>query len=175
MVAVGLLFAGALSAEEPAAKPVASNSEALIDLLNEVGERVIAMAEDFPEHMYDYKPAPEVRSFAEQLLHIAGGNYLFLDVAHGAKPGPEDLPREKYKTKAEIVAVLKKSFADAAGHLRENGDEGLKEPITSPWSGRKMNAIFWWAYASEHVGEHYGQLVVYYRNNGMVPPASRGN
>lgn len=148
-------------------------SEALVRLWNEEGAKVIEMAEDFPEEKYDFKPAPEVRSFAEQLLHVAGANYLFMDLAQGKRPGAEELPREKYKTKADVVAALKKSFEEGAAFIRREGDAGLEKPVKFPWNPTPTNGTGLWAEAINHVGEHYGQLVVYYRVNGLVPPASR--
>ena len=80
-----VLAACAFPARAQQAAP--SSSEALVRLWNEAGGKVIEMAEDFPEDKYDFKPAPEVRSFAEQMLHVAGGNYLFMDLAQGKRPG----------------------------------------------------------------------------------------
>lgn len=170
-----LAVAVGLPAQTPAPtpKPAPGNTEALLDLWNQAGHKIVEMAEDFPDEKYDYKPTPEVRTFAEQLLHIAGANFAFLAAARGEKPGDENLPRDQYKTKAEVVAVVKKSFADIAAYLQEQGDSGLAKPFQSPWSGRMLNQYGWWTFALQHVGEHYGQLVVYYRNNRLVPPASR--
>jgi uncharacterized damage-inducible protein DinB len=135
--------------------------------------KLVTMAEDFPEKLYDYKPTPEVRSFAEQLLHVAGSNLLFVDTASGRKPGEETLSREKYPTKADVVAVLKKSVEEGARLIEAAGDDGIMKPIKHPFSGRMVSQYGFWMAQVEHAGEHYGQLVVYYRVNGMVPPASR--
>jgi len=171
---VAFLFVFAVCAFPARAQQVVPGpSEALARLWNEVGGKVIEMAEDFPEEKYDFKPTPEVRSFAEQMLHVAGGNYLFMDLAQGKRPGAEDLSREKYRTKAEIVAVLKKSVEEGAAFIRQQGDAGLAKPVKFPWSEIPTNGTGLWAEAINHVGEHYGQLVVYYRVNGLVPPASR--
>jgi uncharacterized damage-inducible protein DinB len=165
----------ALAAQTPApsAQPAPGNTEALLELWVETSQKIGEMAQDFPEDKYDYKPVPEVRTFAEQLLHIAADNYLFLKAAQGEKPGEEELPRARYQTKADVAAVVKKSFDDVAAYLRMQGDAGLAKPFKSPWSGRMRNQVAWWSFALQHAGEHYGQLVVYYRNNHMVPPASR--
>ena len=63
-------------------KPIA----VLLDNWNEIGRKLIAMAEDFPEDKYDFKPNPAQRSFAEQLLHAAGANYFFINPVKGVKP-----------------------------------------------------------------------------------------
>lgn len=162
---------GNRQAPPPPAAPGAT--EELLRSWNEVGAKLIEMAEDFPEDKYDFKPNPEVRSFAEQLLHVAGSTYFFMNIARGEQPGEEDLSREKYKTKAEVVAALKKSFAEGDAFIRQTGDAGLTKSAKYPWSDRPVSLLGLWADATEHAGEHYGQLVVYYRVNGLVPPASR--
>src|SRR5215472_1180388 len=58
-------------------KPPLTPSQALLESWNDVGRKLIAMAEDFPENKYDFKPNPAQRSFREQLLHAAGANYFF--------------------------------------------------------------------------------------------------
>src|ERR1700734_3412553 len=91
----------------------ASPSAALLKQWNEIGRKLIAMAEDFPEDKYDFKPTPAQRSFAEQLLHAASANYYFTNPLMGKKaPTEENVKRENYKTKADVVAFVKKAFAD---------------------------------------------------------------
>src|ERR1700746_2612491 len=99
--------------KDAAVKPADPELKVVVDSWNEVGRKLIAMAEDFPEDKYDFKPTPAQRSFAEQLLHMAGSNDLFTDVANGQKP-VDDESREHFKTKAAVVAYVKKSFADGA-------------------------------------------------------------
>src|SRR5579872_4614300 len=92
-------------------KPVTPSSQALLETWNDIGRKLIAMAEDFPEDKYDFKPTPAQRSFAGQLLHVAVSCYYFTNAATGQKlPAPEDPKREEYKSKADIVAFVKKSF-----------------------------------------------------------------
>jgi hypothetical protein len=55
---------------------------------NDIGRKLIAMAEDFPEDKYEFKPNPSQRTFAEQLLHASGVNYFFTNVVNGEKPPP---------------------------------------------------------------------------------------
>jgi len=145
----------------------------LVTAWNEVGGKLVAMAEDFPEDKYDYRPTPEVRTFAEQLLHVAGSTYFFAGLAKGETPGEEDLSREKYKTKAEIVAAVKKAVADGEAFMRKSGEGGLERSVKLPWEEKPVTERSLWILNLEHAGEHYGNLVVYYRLNGIVPPASR--
>ncbi len=166
-----ILFATAGASAQTKSAP--SPAEATLRGWNEAGAALIEMAEDFPEEKYDYKPTPEVRTFAEQLLHVAGAAHLFISVCKGEPLPDENLSREKYKTKAEVVAALKKAIAEGAAFIREQGDAGMNKPAKLPWEQDSTSILGVWNLAARHAGEHYGQLVVYYRLNGIVPPASR--
>ena len=157
-----------------AVKAPPSPSQALLESWNDIGRKLIAMAEDFPEDKYDFKPNPAERSFAEQLLHAAGANYFFTAPAMGQKPPAlEDPKRDQYKTKAEVVAFVKKSFADGAQAIRSKGDRGLNDLVVDPDSHQQIRIVDAAYGMIEHSGEHYGQLAVYYRVAGLVPPESR--
>jgi uncharacterized damage-inducible protein DinB len=160
--------------KEAAVKPASSPSQAVLEAWNEVGRKLIAMAEDFPEDKLDFKATPAQRSFAEQLLHMAGANYYFTNLAMGKKPPAEEDPkRDQYKTKADIVAFVKKSFADGAAAIKAKGDKGMNDLLVDPFA-HQQTRVYDLAYGFvEHCGEHYGQLVVYYRLAGLVPPESR--
>jgi uncharacterized damage-inducible protein DinB len=148
------------------------------DLLSQwdyTGKQLIDMAADFPENKFDYKATPAQRTFAEQLLHAAGANYLFIDAALGTKP-PRDVenpPAKMYKTRAQLVGYIKKSYADGAQAIRRLGDRGLLEETKAPFGNEMETKAALFAQAMEHANDHYGQCVVYYRLNGLVPPASR--
>src|SRR6516164_8501675 len=163
---------------QDAAKPNASpkppdpESKVVLDSWNEIGRKLVAMAEDFPEDKYDLKPNPAQRTFAEQLLHVAGANYFFINPVVGkTPPAAEDPKRDQYKTKADIVAFVKKSVADGAAAIQSKGEKGLMQTVVY---GDQKARVLDIAYGLiEHSGEHYGQLVVYYRLAGLVPPDSR--
>jgi uncharacterized damage-inducible protein DinB len=163
----------ALAADKAAPAP-ASAVEETLGTWNEEGRKLVAMAEDFPEAKYDYKPSPEMRSFAEQLLHVASGNAGFLGAMQTGKWVEADLSRKTYDTKAKLVALLKKSIADDAAFITKTGDAGMMKPMKSPWAPQKIvTPMGFWLDAAGHMAEHYGQLVVYYRLNKLVPPESR--
>jgi uncharacterized damage-inducible protein DinB len=130
----------------------------------EVGEKLVKMAEEFPEDKFEYKPADGVRTFGDVLRHVAFWNQWVAKTARGEKPDgkPNELSKAEFGTKAKVVAALKSSVAEAAGELK-------KQPA-SP--GARETGL--WSSFISHSSEHYGQLVVYYRLNGLVPPASRG-
>jgi hypothetical protein len=159
--------------KDAAPKTVLGPSAALLESWNDIGRKLTAMAEDFPEDKYDFKATPAQRSFAEQLLHAAGANYYFINAAKGLKPPAGDPKRADYKTRADVVAFVKKSFAEGADLITQRGDKGMDEVM--PDVGAEHLYHFGdlaWGFV-EHLGEHYGQLVVYYRLAGLVPPESR--
>ena len=155
-------------------KPAVSPSQALLESWNDIGRKITAMAEDFPEDKYDFKPTPAQRSFAEQLLHAANTNYFFTNPVMGMKPPAEEDPkRDQYKTKAALVEFVKKAFADGAAAIKQKGDKGLSDLVVDPFANQQVRiGDMGWGLI-EHSGEHYGQLVVYYRLSGLVPPESR--
>jgi uncharacterized damage-inducible protein DinB len=160
-------------AKETAPKPPDSPSKVLLDSWNDIGRKLVAMAEDMPEDKYDFKPNPAERTFAEQLLHAAGANYFFINPAKGLEPPKGDPKRADHKTKAEIAEFVRKSFADGAALIQSKGDAGLNDVLMDPISKTQARiSDFAWGFI-EHSGEHYGQLVVYYRAAGLVPPESR--
>jgi uncharacterized damage-inducible protein DinB len=174
-----LILAALASAQDAAKKaappkPAVGPSQALLENWNYIGRKLIAMAEDFPEDKYDFKPVPAERSFAEQLLHAANGNYFFTNPAMGLKPPAEEDPkREQYKTKAAVVEFVKKAFADGAAAIQKKGDKGMNDLIVDPFENQQVRVSDMAWGLIEHSGEHYGQLVVYYRVAGLVPPESR--
>jgi len=176
-VLAAILAVPALSqeaAKKEAPKPALSPSQSLLESWNDVGRKLIAMAEDFPEDKYDFKPTPAQRSFAEQLLHAAGANYYFTSPVMGQKPpAGEDPKRSDYKTKADVVTFVKKSFEDGASAIKAKGDKGLNDLVVDPFANQQVRVSDMAWGLLEHSGEHYGQLAVYYRVAGLVPPESR--
>lgn len=176
---VAFVAGPALSQTKAPAKapaPVRSASEELLAAWNGTHKKLINMAEDFPEDKYDFKPNPAQRSFAEQMLHVAGADYLILSGVAGKQMGPaggEDPSRSQFKTKADVVKLLKQASEDGAAWIKAAGDAGLNKEIKFPFGNRMVHASFALWDIIEHSGEHYGQLVVYYRVNNMVPPESR--
>src|SRR5438105_12285270 len=140
--------------KDAAVKPADPELKVVLDSWNEIGRKLTAMAEDFPEDKYDFKPTPAQRSFAEQLLHAAGANYYFTNLAMGQKPPAEEDPkRDQYKTKADVVAFVKKSFADGAAAIKAKGDKGMTDLLTDPDSHRQVSVSDLAYGLIEHSGE----------------------
>jgi uncharacterized damage-inducible protein DinB len=174
----GMLLKPALSQEMPkkdaTPKPSLSPSEEVLQQWNDIGRKLIAMAEDFPEDKYDFKPTPAVRSFAERLIHAAHANEFFTHALAGqGMPEMDDPKRDQFKTKADVVAFVKKSFSVGAEAIKAKGSKGMSDLVVDPFSNQQT-PISDFAYGFvEHSGEIYGQLTVYYRVAGLVPPESR--
>lgn len=187
MLLVAILFVLPASAQDSAKNaasqnPAASPSGALLKQWNEIGRKLIAMAEDFPENKYDFKAAPTTATFAERMIHGAAANYFFTNSALGQKlPPDEDPPRAQFKNKAAIVAYVKKSFADGATAIQSKGDKGISALVVDPFAAdvpanankERIRLSDLGFGIIEHSGEIYGQLSVYYRVAGMIPPESR--
>jgi hypothetical protein len=184
---VAILFVLPAYAQESAKNTASPNladspTAALLKQWNEIGRKLIAMAEDFPEDKYDFKAAPTTGTFAQRMIHGAATNYFFTNIALGQKPpSEEDPPRAQFKNKAAIVAYAKKSFADGATAIKSKGDKGISTLVIDPFAedvpanaGKEKIRLSDLAFGLiEHSGEVYGQLSVYYRVAGLIPPESR--
>ena len=131
---------------------------------------VVRTVEVVPEDKYDFKPKPEVRSFRDLFIHIAQENYFFMGAMTGQRPG--DLSRlENLKTRAEIVKALNESYDYGAKALASLNDQKALEMIQ-----RRNRQVPRWSMALDNIVDnmdHYGNLVVYMRLNGIVPPSSQ--
>jgi len=154
----------------PVVKPSPGPAGELLEMWQRIAKMNTDMAEQFPEEKYAYKPTPEVRSFKEQILHVASSNYFFIRLAGGEKTRASQQDRE---TKADVVAVLKESYADGAALIQKLGDDGLARTVKHPLAGHAISLRTIFGVAANHGGEHFGQLVIYYRLNGLVPPTTQ--
>jgi uncharacterized damage-inducible protein DinB len=135
----------------------------LIARWEQVCNKITALAEEIPANKFDYKPVEDVRSFAEVFRHVAFWNRYVADSARGKKADDKanELPKKEFSSKAQILDALKRSARDVASALNESR-AGLSPEMTETL----LSFI-------EHNCEHYGQLVIYARLNGILPPASR--
>lgn len=150
--------------------------------ISAVEKLVVDAAEAMPEEKFNFSPEDlklsgseykGVRTFAVEVKHIATSNY-FLWTPLTSEKMPEGLKDgnspETLKTKAEIIAFLKASFALGHRAAATLTPENMLQPAGSSNSTRLYRATFGVA----HAYDHYGQMVEYLRMNGIVPPASRG-
>ena len=173
----GSAFCPRLAAQTQTPQPVQSRTEEMLQMWNQIGDKLVAMAQDFPEDKYDFKVQKDERTFALNLLHAAALDFVLIRKVSGANVGPDfgdgDNPtRDQFKTKADVVKFVQEAVADGAKVIQQQGDEGL-DKTTKFFGNRLAHNCYIWTVAIEHSAEHYGQLVVYYRANNMVPPDSR--
>lgn len=138
-----------------------TTAESIRGQFDRINQHILTMAKDFPEDKYNFKLKPEMRTFGELIVHIAGGNVYAAKAGRGDKIAWNDLDPKDYTSKGAVVALMEKSIADADATLKSVPDADLAKSV-EPW----MSVI-------EHSAEHYGLLVAYYRANGLVPPQSR--
>jgi uncharacterized damage-inducible protein DinB len=162
LVALSLAAAGMASAQSQRTPP--TPARAMRSQFGDISRKLLDMARDFPAEKYNYRPNKDVRSFGEVIVHLTSGNNFAVRAAKQQELHFEDwteLDASKFRDKAQIVAAFEKSVADATEALKASPDE------------RFTRMLYPWSAVIEHAAEHYGQLVVYYRANGLVPPESR--
>jgi formylglycine-generating enzyme required for sulfatase activity len=177
LAAVGTNLYSQAQTQNELQSPARSLSDEMLDRWSDIGNKLIAMAQDFPEDKYDFKLQKDERTFAENLLHAAALDFVLIRRISGSSLGPDfgegDNPsRDVFKTKADVVKFVQEAIADGRQVIQQQGDGGLTK--TSKFFGNRVaHNSFIWTFAIEHSGEHYGQLVVYYRANNLVPPDTR--
>ena len=138
----------------------------------------IPLAEAMPADKYNFKPTSgafaDVRTFGEQIKHVACANFAFFNEIEKKEP-PAGCPTggpSPASTKEELLGYLRESFAYAGRVLRTMTTANALEPAGGPYGGEStrlgLTTLAIW-----HASDHYGQLVVYLRMNGIVPPASQ--
>jgi uncharacterized damage-inducible protein DinB len=150
---------------------------------------VRSTAEAMPEEKYGYRPAAgkfhdekpefgptEVRTFAEQVKHVACSNFAFAAELDGQKP-PQACDKggpSLAKSKKELLIYLRDSFLAVRKSLGAMDAKNMFDPIEGPYAAPNTRlglatVVVW------HAADHYGQMTLYLRENGVVPPASRSN
>ena len=128
---------------------------------------VVKLAETFPEGKYDFKATPEIRTVRDVLNHMVFENQTFIALAAGDSP-PDKAKIEAMKSKAEIMKALADSYAYGARTLAAMTDAKAVEKITF----RGQPAVRWYPvlFNIQDSMNHYGNLVILARLNGIVPP-----
>ena len=192
LVILGLPSASPSQDQQPTAAEMSKKETVASALLRTASLQeyeVRSAAEAMPENLYAYRPAEgtfksekptfgssEMRTFAEQVKHVACANFAFVAEFDGQQPpavcdkgGPDPA-----KTKRELLIYLRNSFAAISKSFQRIKPENQFDPIEGPYAGPNTRlglagVVIW------HNADHYGQMVVYLRLNGIVPPPSRPN
>lgn len=193
----GCLFAVILAAtaqekKEPTATELSRNetpAKAILRTFENQEYEFRSAAEAMPATRWDYRPAAgmfknekpefgpsEVRTFAEQVKHVACANFAFAAELDSTKP-PDACDKggpSPAKTNVELLNYLRDSFVAIKKSLNEITVKNMYDPIDGPYAGPNtrlgLAGVCIW-----HVADHYGQVTLYLRENGIVPPASRAN
>lgn len=179
-VVVALLMLGVMSfaqGQAPAGPPTVTM--VLDRQLSNAEREFVPLIEAMPDAKFDFAPTngefKGVRTFNEMSRHVALTNDQIASAILGEKskidPGKND-NGPMLKTKAEVVQMVKDSFAKLHKALATVNDKNLVEVIDGPWGG-KANRLGLSVLVVSHTFDHYGQLVEYARMNGIIPPASR--
>ena len=133
-----------------------SAQEVTIKSLISLQEKVIEIARDFPEDLFDFRPHPDSRSYIDEIWHISSGFGVMTARIQGKKPSAEliNIPQNIKYDRELIIEHLTKNSNDYINLLKEQFDP---------------NSIFTLA----HLSQHYGKIVTIYRVNNLVPPNSR--
>lgn len=133
-------------------------------------DKFTRLAEALPADKYNWRPAPDVRSFAEVFLHVSTANYNLYKLVGTPPPTGVDLKNlEKSTTdKAKVIATLKDSFAHAKQGIKAVSDADLEKSMD--WFGGKNTERGVLLFIVRHAAEHLGQSIAYARMAGVVPP-----
>jgi len=144
-----------------------------------IQRQFVSLADAMPEDKYSFKPTngefKDVRTFAEQVKHVACANFAFFNEIEHKEPPPncETGGPEPARTKSELMKYLRDSFAYGDRVIRGLTPANALDPVDGRYGGPStrlgISTLAIW-----HNSDHYGQLVVYLRMNGIVPPASAG-
>jgi uncharacterized damage-inducible protein DinB len=168
---------GTPAAPEQTAAAPAPNSQVLMQLRSDwqaQKDMMMKIADAMPENKFSYKSTPPQRNYGEQIMHVALTNADLLKVLGGNATAP-GFTAESAKTKAEILKALGDSYDYGTALLNELSETTILEPVkdSPPWLGPASHARIVWTLLA-HSMDIYGQMAVYLRLNGIVPPASRG-
>jgi DinB superfamily len=164
------------------AKPAesATVAQVLDQSVTGVESEFVPAAEAMPEDKYSFAPTAGefkgVRTFAQQVKHVAAVNYILAASILGEKPpvelGGENGP-DSIKTKTDVVKFLKDSFAYFHKAIASINAGNLLTPVKNPFGENMVSRLWIAALNVGHCFDHYGQMAEYLRMNSIVPPASR--
>ena len=174
LVTGGAIASRAQVAQTPAAGATSTLSADLVKDWEAQKDMLVKIADAMPEDKFGFKATPAERSYGEQIMHIATAN-VGLSKLIDSKATPPSFTAEGAKTKAEILKALSDSYDFGIAALKNQTDATLQETVQGPrFLGPSTRARI--AYRTlGHSMDIYGQMAVYLRLNGIVPPASRNS
>lgn len=182
LIACGLLLL-TVAASAQMAKPKEERrtvNQVLDSTVKSLEHEFVPAAEAMPEDKFGFAPSngefKGVRTFAQQIKHVAAVNYELAAALLEEKP-PVDIGDEagpaSITSKADVLKYLKDSFAYVHKAIATIDEKNLVETVRSPFGEGYISRLGLATAVSAHGFDHYGQMVEYLRMNGIVPPASR--
>lgn len=171
---------GALAQASKSANEHHTVTDLLDHALSSTEHEFVPAADAMPEDKFNFAPTngefKGVRTYAQQIKHVAAVNYELAAAILEQKP-PVDIGDESgpasLTSKADIMQYLKDSFAYAHKAIATINDKNLTETVKSPFGEGHVSRLALAMGFASHSMDHYGQMVVYLRMNGIIPPASR--
>jgi uncharacterized damage-inducible protein DinB len=162
-----VMWAATVVAQAPSTGDIASEVRADF---RTVEDYIVRAAEKMPDAEYGFKPSPEVRSFAQQIAHVADDQYNLCAPAKGEeRKAAYRAIEQSLSTKAELIPALKAAFAYCDSAYATLSQAGGAELVAGNWNRTRFGMLNWNVW---HTWEHYGNIVVYLRLKGIVPPSS---
>jgi uncharacterized damage-inducible protein DinB len=179
-LALTLLLAGAAGAQDNKPAPIHTISQALDFWITATENKVVPAANAMPGEKYSFAPTigefTGVRTFAQQIKHLAANNYRMAAYILKQTPAPDqeaETGPDTVQSKAQIMDYVKGSFASLHQAMAAINEGNMLEPMAAFPSPRQKTRLQLAVDAVAHSNDHYGQMVEYLRMNGIVPPASR--
>jgi uncharacterized damage-inducible protein DinB len=182
LLALGLLLVSAGPAHAQQSKPAAIRtvSQALDFWVTNTENLVVPAADAMPAEKYSFAPTSGeftgVRTFAQQIKHLAANNYRMAAYILNQTPTPEQKSEtgpDTVQSKAQIMEYVRGSFAALHRAAAAINEENMLEPLAASPSAGQTTRLQLAVDAVAHSSNHYGQMIEYLRMNGIVPPASR--
>ena len=179
----GAQMGGMQMQESKPAVTAESPAQALDELLSLYEHEAMGVVKAMPADKYTFAPSTAtfapgqgekfdgVRTFVQQVTHVAEANYYFYSSLSGLKPDVDMTKIESLTSKDDAVAVLAKSFA--FGHRAIATITPANAFLTIKSVDGMQTRVSLAAFAVAHGYDHYGQMVEYLRMNGIVPPGSK--
>jgi DinB superfamily len=163
-----LLAASACALAQSAANPVVASAK---EIFQRQAGYMIAAAEEMPANKYGYHPTPGQWTYGKIVSHIIQANYGVCGMLSGNGPGKAPAVSDT-AAKAQLVPVLKQSFAACRTALDGLTDSSLGQTITFFRGARKPRARALFELTGD-LEDHYSQMASYLRLNGMLPPSAK--
>lgn len=165
--AFALTLSAAVFAQTPPSAPPAGPAAEVLTSYNNLKGNILKAAEKMPAESYEYKIAPDVRTYARVVNHVTEAQFHTCTTLNGTKFDPASVPSDT-AGKDAVVAGLKASYAECDKAYNGLSDVTYMETVQSP-RGKRSRIGMAWGNVS-HDNEQYAILSIYLRLKGIMPP-----